>query len=118
MKNKEEIKRELLDTINRYYSEYNLPEMSINDGEFDALIDTVYIYLLHDKEHALNLIIRKALNLSMMDEYNCFNMYHIIKSLDDLIVFGLKIDDIEKMKQKIMIDSLLNNAKKSCNMTK
>ena len=118
MKNKEEIKKELLETIDKYYREYKLPEMSISDGEFDALIDAMYIYLRNQEEQGLYMVIRKALNLSMQNEYKCFNLHHIISSLGDLKVFGLGYDDIENMKRMIMFNSLLNNATKSHSITK
>ena len=105
--NKEKIKEELKETIDRFYKEYpNLPPSYITDVELDALLDVVEAhFLVHtimdQYQHALNIIIRRALYFSQVNGAEEFNIDHLVRALCDLHVFNIPSDEIKAMQEEV-----------------
>ena len=110
MENKEEIIERFKETIDEFYQKYKLPENVITKGEWNAFYDALSNHLKkEDFESALNIIIRRAFNLSLLNNSDKFTLYHLILALQDLQVFNVKTDEIELIKSEIMFNSLKNN---------
>ncbi len=119
----EEFNRDnILEIIDRYYKQYNLPEMGITNGEWDSLLDNLKVCLTENNhkeiEAATNMIIRKAMNLAMLDNCDVITLYYIINALDDLKAFSISEETIHDLKYKIVMDGLKNNTKKEKTNTK
>ena len=115
--NKEFVKKELLNSIDEYYRSYKLPEYRIDDEEIDAMIDVFYNHFNENGKSilymdAIKIVLRRALNYSMVNEADYFGLYHIIKSLNDLMSFDITEKEIEIIQNEIMMKSLENKTKK------
>lgn len=112
-------KEEINKLIEKYYNEYKLPEMGITDAEWDALLDNLSKHLNNnDMATAINIIVRKTLNLSMTDDVESVGLYHVISALPDLMVLNLSEDVIKDLQNKIMLDALINKINKKNRITK
>ena len=116
--NKEFVKKELLNSIDEYYRSYKLPEYRIDDEEIDAMIDVFYNHFNENGKSilymdAIKIVLRRALNYSMVNEADYFGLYHIIKSLNDLMSFDITEKEIEIIQNEIMMKSLENKTKKN-----
>ena len=103
---KETIKNEILNVIDRYYRDYKLPPNSINDEELDNLLDVVEAhFLVHNKmneyRNALNIIIRKALYYSTVENRDAFVIHHLAMALNDLSAFLIPSDEIKAMQEEL-----------------
>ena len=119
---KEFSREDVLAIINRYYEQYNLPEMGINNGDIDSLLTNLRgcldEYNSNDIETAVNIIIRKAINLALLDDCDTINLYYVIRAMDDLRAFSIPEESINETRYKIMLDALKNNTKNEKTITK
>lgn len=112
-------KEEINKLIEKYYNEYKLPEMDITEAEWDAVLDNLSGKLNNnDMTAAINIIVRKALNLAMSDDVECVGLYHVISALPDMMVFNLNDEAIKDLQNKIMLDALINKTNKKNRITK
>ncbi len=114
--NNQTIKEQIMKTIDIFYQEYKLPEMKISEGEWDALIDTLRSYFSNQTDEAfiniLNILIKRALNLVLIDNSDAFTLYHIIMAMSDLKVYHFTESGIMDIKNRVMLESLKNNTTK------
>ena len=115
--NKEYVKKELLNSIDEYYQSYKLPEYRVDDEEIDAMIDVFYNHFNENGKSilymdAIKIVLRRALNYSMINDADYFGLYHILMSLNDLMSFDIAEKEIEIMQNEIMMKSLENKTKK------
>lgn len=103
------MKEELLKIVDKYYENYKLPELKVNDGEWEALLTTITKYLPNNAMDAVNIVLRKAFNIALANNEGYFNLYYIVLALDDLNVFNLSTDIIHNIKNEVMLESLKNN---------
>ena len=106
MKNKEIIKAELLNTINDFYTNYNLPPMKISDNEWQSFLDVIEAHFLvrnkmDEYEHALNIIIRRALYFAKSFNAKEFNIDFIKKAFFDLVAFNIYKDKVNAMQEEV-----------------
>lgn len=105
--NIEEIKEELLNTINGFYEIYTIPPMIISDKEWDTFLYVVESHfmahnIINDYVHALNIMVRHALYFAQMENAPNFTIKHLIKSLNDLVAFKIYSDEISSMKEEVL----------------
>ena len=111
------IKEELLNTINEFYEKYPyLPPMYLTDKDFDILLDVVEAYfLVHNimdqYNHALNIIIRRAVYLAATNDKDGFIINHLSMALNDLSIFNLSIEEIKAMQSELFQRSFNYSAK-------
>ena len=111
-------KDELLKIVNEYYEKYQLPELKVSDNEWDALLSVLERYLPNNLKDAINILLRRAFNTALCNNGDYFTLYYIIVSLKDLEVFNLREEDINNIKNEIMLESLKNGIKRERDMTK
>lgn len=103
--------------IDKLYSEYKIPEMAITSGEWQAFLDNLNECLTKNKsdelEVAVNILIRRALYYATFDNSDRVTLYHLVKSLSDLVVFNIQQKDIVELGNKIYSDGSKNNAMKA-----
>ena len=106
MKNKEIIKAKLINTINGFYNDYQLPPMNISDSEWNKLLDVVEAHFLvhqimNEYEIALNIIIRRALYFAQRTGDEEFSIEHLKRALQDLVAFHIYSDEIKAMQEEM-----------------
>ena len=110
--NKEEIIKRFMATVDDFYNRYPLAENMMSDGDWNALYDVLSNHLKeNDFEPALNILIRRAFNMSLFANADNFTLYYIILALKDLCAFNIKPDEIETIKNEIMFQSLKSRVK-------
>ena len=87
-------KEEMFKAIRELYNEYQLPRLNIEQNEWNAFFNTTCKYfdvpeLLDDYPIALNIIIRRALNLALIDGAKEVRINYLINALCDLTVFHI-----------------------------
>ena len=108
--------------LDKLYSEYRIPEMAITDGEWQAFLDNLNDCLIkhnsNELEVAVNILIRRALHFATFECCDKVTLYHLVKSLKDLIVFHIPQKEIMELGNKIYSDGSYNNTIKSNSKTK
>ena len=104
--NKEVGKREMFKAINTLYQDYKLPRIRISKEEWDIFFDITSSYFADDKQLTdyiigVNIVIRRALNFALLDGAKEFTIDYLIKSLSDLTVCHIFLDQIKKMQEDI-----------------
>ena len=116
MGNKTDAIKEIFDTIENFYQEYTLPSLNIGFQDWDAFFDTLYFHfkkrkIEEDYKLALNIILRRAFNLSLMDNSKDFTIKYLILALRDLCAFKFKNNEIQAIKEEISTKIDLNKSK-------
>ena len=110
-------KEEMFKVIRELYNDYNLPRMNIATNEWHAFFNTTSSFfdipeLCEDYPVALNIIIRRALNLALIDNAKEVKIKYLIDALMDLTVFHITNEDINKIRDDINKNILETNEKK------
>ena len=100
------IKDEIRATINTYYELYKLPPEMIADYEWDAFYDVIEKHfkahnIMDEYVNALNILLVRALNYSLLNNNLEFNIDHLIRSVDDLFAFKIYSEEREEIKKEI-----------------
>ena len=106
-------KEELLKIVDSFYGQYQLPELKINDNEWEALLSVLEKYLPNNTKDAVNILLRRAFNISMTNNGEYFTLYYIILAMKDLEVFHLKEESINTIKSEVMLESFKNSTRKT-----
>ena len=104
-------KEELLKIVDSFYGQYQLPELKVSDSEWEALLSVLEKYLPNNTKDAINILLRRAFNISLSNTGEYFTLYYVILAMKDLEVFNLSDDHINKMKNELMLESLKNSTK-------
>lgn len=104
--NYNEIHDEIFKVIDELYSKYNLPINVVTDNEWAAFFYVIESHFLangiiKDYNHALNIIIRRALYYVQVNNAKEFNVEYLKKALIDLIAFNISANEIEIMKNEL-----------------
>lgn len=115
---KEEVIREYFDFLGRMYTKYyGLPDLDINDKEWDALFDVLYNYTNLKKQTRffygyLHVITIEVLNQTLMNDDEFITLNDFIKKIDVLNFLGFKNEEIktirEEIKEKASFGKILN----------
>ncbi len=98
------VKEEILEVVDRYYQERNMPPMVITDKEWDIFLNVVYSYFKkvglseNDYRHAMNVLVRKALYLAEIYNEGSFNAFHLRASLADLTAYDMNAYQIHSIR--------------------
>ena len=109
--NEGNVKEALFNTISELYKEYHLPEQSISDKEWQALLYVLESHFLahnmiNDYQHALNIIVRRGLYYAQVNGNKEFNITHLKRALTDLSAFNIPSDEIKAIEEEL--DERLN----------
>ncbi len=122
----ESSKDRIFNILGKLYEEYKLPVLNINEAEWDSFIEVLnkrfykkfksYKKELKDSnldieyDMALNIIIRRAYNNSLLDNSTEFNLYYLMSGLTDLVVFHFSMDEINEI-----MDIIIKKAERKTN---
>ena len=118
MKNTVDIgKEEMFKAIRKLYNEYNLPRLNISQNEWLAFFNlTSKIFddkeLCDDYPVALNIVIRRALNMALIDNAKEVTINYLIDALCDLSVFHIYSNEISNLQDEIKCQIEINKVKK------
>ena len=113
MKSKEFNLDSVLAIVNDINTRYDLPEITITDGEWKALLDNLAKCFKDrdndDLEVSINIIIRRAFHDALFDSCAKISFYYVIEALNDLTAFSVNESKRNELKNSIMYDALKNN---------
>ena len=101
MIDKEEIKSEIIEVLNRFCTDYNIPSVNISDDELNKFLKVMKKHFLDHgnmKEYiyAINVVIRRAPSFAIGQEE--INIGHIKRALNDLHAYSIPVAEIEEMR--------------------
>ena len=99
-------KEEMFKAIRLLYNDYRLPRLNIKTNEWHAFFNETCKYfdnpeLADNYSVALNIIIRRALNLALVDDAKEITINYLIDALQDLTVFHIFLEDIQEIQDNI-----------------
>ena len=99
-------KEEMFKAIRELYQEYSLPRLNIKTNEWHTFFNVTCAHfdneeLVDDYPVALNIIIRRALNLALIDGADEVTIKYLIDALCDLSVFHIYTDEINEIQETI-----------------
>lgn len=99
-------KEEMFKAIRELYNEYQLPRLNIEQNEWQAFFKVTAEYfdvpeLFEDYPIALNIVIRRAINLALIDGAKEIKINYLIDALQDLTAFHVYQNEVEKMQDNI-----------------
>ena len=107
MKNTIDIgKEEMFKIIRELYDKYKLPRLNISQNEWSSFFNVLGSYFDNDELRddypiALNLIIRRAFNLALVDSSKELTIDYIIDALKDITVFHIYSEKVTKIQNSI-----------------
>lgn len=110
-------KEEMFKAIRELYQEYRLPRLNIKTNEWHAFFNITCAHfdneeLVDDYPIALNIIIRRAINMALVDGSNEVNIKYLIDALCDLSVFHIFTEEINEIQEAIKAQIEETNNKK------
>ncbi len=99
-------KEEVFKKINELYQQYSLPRLNISQEEWEVFFEITSKYFeqdnqLNDYIIGLNIVVIRAMNYALLDDQKEFVMEHLIRSLTDLSVCHIYLDQVRKMQGEI-----------------
>lgn len=109
-------KEAMFRAIRELYNNYRLPKLNITQNEWNAFFSVTgeafdSREISDDYTTALNIVIRRALNMALIDNAKEVVIDYLINALCDLIVFHIQSNEIEKIKKDIKDKIELANTK-------
>ena len=109
-------KEAMFRAIRELYNNYRLPKLNISQNEWNAFFNVTGEAfdsrgISDDYTTALNIVIRRALNMALIDNAKEVVIDYLINALCDLIVFHIQSNEIEKIKKDIKDKIELANTK-------
>ena len=110
-------KEAMFKAIRELYNDYRLPKLNISQNEWNAFFNVTgedfdSRGISDDYTTALNIVIRRALNMALINNAKEVAIDYLINALCDLHVFHIKTSEIEKIQKEIKDKIELAKSKK------